>query len=674
MTDIKILDLASISVDPKTGKGLELAKGYDAADALADGWTAEAFAARAKWRPIKPKAEAPSNRPKGNPYAGMSKNFEVVEPAPGIERPGMYFVQPKNRQQGGPDNGPHQTLERIWLCPPIRVTAYTRDHFGLEWGRLVELQDRDGETHQVVVPLALLAGSGESLRALLLRHGLEVTTSAEGRRRLMDLLLHWKPDSRARCVSKTGWHPGGIFVLPERTFGPADAEPVIFQSEADRPTIRSRGSVEDWRVHVSSLAVGNSRLIFALSVGFAASLLEFSGDEGGGFHFRGLSTAASSSGKTTTLRTVVSIGGPPELMRRWRITENGIEPLCEASNDLPLCLDELAQIDPKSAGDAAYLIAHGEGKVRSSRTGEARPPKRWRLLFLSSGEISLADHMAAADRKHRAGMEVRFIELPADAGKGLGVFEEIHGHANPADFARALTDNAAKYYGTALPTWVEWLIDNRAELAEKIKVWRAAFVADALTKFKNPSGPVRRVADRFALVAIAGELATQAGITGWPQGETMNAAKRLFHEWIADRGGVGNTEEATLVEQVRAFLVAHGESRFTDFHRANNGDDHMPRTLNRAGFVVRHRGGTSHTLVTSDDAERPVSRSEFYVFPEPFKAEVCAGYAAAEATTVLKRAGLLVPGTNRNTQKIRLPGFKDPQRVYVLTLEVRGSE
>ncbi len=57
---------------------------------------------------------------------------------------------------------------------------------------------------------------------------------------------------------------------------------------------------------------------------------------------------------------------------------------------------------------------------------------------------------------------------------------------------------------------------KRASLPSIIRRDRDAFVADALEGLK-PSGQVRRVAARFGLVAVAGELATEYGITGWPK-------------------------------------------------------------------------------------------------------------------------------------------------------------
>ena len=78
--------------------------------------------------------------------------------------------------------------------------------------------------------------------------------------------------------------------------------------------------------------------------------------------------------------------------------------------------------------------------------------KRWRLLFLSSGEIGLAEHMASVQRRTRAGQEIRMVEIPADAGAGLGIFEDLHGFENGAAFALALTD-AGGELATAPPSW-----------------------------------------------------------------------------------------------------------------------------------------------------------------------------------------------------------------------------
>jgi hypothetical protein len=75
---------------------------------------------------------------------------------------------------------------------------------------------------------------------------------------------------------------------------------------------------------------------------------------------------------------------------------------------------------------AAYMFANGHSKLSATRTGTGRPGPEWRLLFLGTGEIGLADKMAEDPRKRiTAGQDC--LDLPADAGEGFGVFEELLG-------------------------------------------------------------------------------------------------------------------------------------------------------------------------------------------------------------------------------------------------------
>lgn len=51
----------------------------------------------------------------------------------------------------------------------------------------------------------------------------------------------------------------------------------------------------------------------------------------------------------------------------------------------------------------------------------------------------------------------------------------------------------------------------------------------------DAAGQVARVAKRFALIGAAGEMATTAGITGWPDGTAFEAAHRCFQDWLEAR-------------------------------------------------------------------------------------------------------------------------------------------
>ena len=62
-------------------------------------------------------------------------------------------------------------------------------------------------------------------------------------------------------------------------------------------------------------------------------------------------------------------------------------------------------------------------------------------MFLSSSETTLTAHVELdGRRKANAGQETRLANIPADAGKGLGVFENLHGAATPAEFANQINE------------------------------------------------------------------------------------------------------------------------------------------------------------------------------------------------------------------------------------------
>jgi putative DNA primase/helicase len=134
----------------------------------------------------------------------------------------------------------------------------------------------------------------------------------------------------------------------------------------------------------------------------------------GAFTFRG----DSSSGKTTALRLAASVYGGPSYMQRWRTTDNALEAIAAQHCDSLLILDELAQVEGKVAGECAYMLANEQSKARATRNGAPRARLSWRLLFLSAGELGLADHMAEGMKRTRTGQEVRMADIPADAGAG----------------------------------------------------------------------------------------------------------------------------------------------------------------------------------------------------------------------------------------------------------------
>ena len=529
----------------------------------------------------------PSPAEKGNnPISGNSVAHDYGGGRFEVSPHGVFFI--------GTDKDGNELSPR-WMCSPLYVMAMTRDAKSGEWGRLLEWWDDDQVRHQWAMPLELLQGDGSDVRRELARLGLSIAPSKAARDLLASFLQVWPVQARARCVERLGWH-GAVYVTPAESIG-QDDEIVVFQNaHALEPAFSVSGTAEEWRHSVAALASGNSRLVFALSVAFAGALADVVGEDSGGFHLRG----GSSSGKSTALKAAASVWGDPSTYPRlWRATANGLEGLAALHNDGLLILDELSQIDPKEAGEAAYLLANGQGKARASRTGAARQAARWRLLFLSAGEESLTALMARAGRKANAGQEIRLADIEADAGVGMGAFEMLHNQPSPAALALAVKDAAIRYHGAVGLAWLRCIVADRSKLAD--------FIADGIRQFveectpSDAAGQVLRVARRFALVAVAGELASHYGLTGWQEGEAINAACKCFAVWLEAFGGSGNREERAMLAQVRAFFEAHGASRFEDMTATS--DQRIP---NRAGLLSHRcqRGAGIHGAARSLQARR----------------------------------------------------------------------
>jgi putative DNA primase/helicase len=495
---------------------------------------------------------------------------------------------------------------------------------------LLAFRDRDGTLKRWAMPMAMLATDGAELREELFSQGMEIASTTGARRHLLNYIQWANPDTKARCVSCTGWQ-GVAFALPDRTYND-HAESIIYQAASlEGITLAQGGTLDGWRDEVARPCEGNSRLVLAISTGFAGPCLGLAQAEGGGLHLRG----SSSVGKSTALLVAGSIFGPPSFVRTWRQTDNALEGVARLHSDLLLILDEIGELDPKHAANVAYMLANGQGKGRANRSGEARASARWRVLFLSSGEVSLGDLVMQSGGIVRAGHEVRVMDLPADAGKGLGLFDRVPTGIAPGAFADRLKTAAATHYGYALLAFLERLTSN-VDTARAILTEGRDKLAMEWAKGTD-DGQVRRVAQRFALIAAAGELATHYGVTGWKADEAEQAARTCFAAWLNARGTKGNAEPVAMVSAVRAFLEAHGDSRFTDWDASN---DDRTRTINRAGF----RKNTSEGV-------------EYYIETEAFKREVAKGLDHKAVAKALADCSALVAGSDgRLTSKPRLPG------------------
>jgi putative DNA primase/helicase len=592
--------------------------GYNASDALAEGWTA-GFFCEVFWKLVQP----------------VQFTFEIKDVGSfRVKEDGVYEVR---------QNKEGDEFE-ILISSCIEVEALTRDAHNQNWGLLLTFHDRDGNKHEWAMPKEMLASKDE-YRQVLLSRGADIYPA--GLTKLPEYFIEANPSDRALCVNSIGWH-GEVFVLPAKSYGKS-VERVILQTANARKVspYAISGTLSDWQTNIGAKCVGNSRIILAVCVSLTGPLLDALKLENGGFHFRG----QSSTGKTKTLSVAASIFGGKAMVRIWRATGNAVESLAREHNDTVLLLDELGQVDPEEAGDIAYTLGNGQTKARANVNGDAKETSTWRLLFISTGEIGLADHVAAGGGTVKAGQEIRMLDIPADANAGYGVFENIHGAVSAAAFADSMQTLSETYYGSPSDTLLTKLTEP-GELERAVAIIRKHQEQFCL-KFvaADAHGQVTRAATRFGAVAGVGEYCISIGILPWDAGHAIWGVSQCYTAWLEARGDNSASEEIRALAQVREFIERNGESRFTLIKPDGIEENNIgQRTINRAGFRrVLNDGST-----------------EYWVLPEMYQREVCHGFDPKLVTRVLRDKGYLeIDSAGKSSVSKLVPGI-GRMRVYVL--------
>lgn len=637
---------------PAFAEGGEWLEKDDAADLLARDWTPAHLSALAtegvlfKEPPALPASAAPATKPA--PAKRDARKKAQQTPGFTVKDTGLYAV---------PEDG-----EPRRVCERLDIIAQTRDERGQNWGLLVEFCDPDGITKRWNIPAeALISEGAKDAISPLLSMGLKLDAKRPARNTKNDLISYlqgYAGSARARLVDRMGWH-GDAYLLPMGAIGETVEALEFTNHGAELPSIEEAGTLEEWQTHIGALCPGNDRLALSVCVAFAGPLLHLLGLESGGFHLYG----ESSGGKTTHLQAAVSVYGSPKLVRSWRSTDNALESIASAHSDGLLALDEIGMCSPRIIGETVYMLGNGAGKARANDRGNGKPVRRWRLLFLSTGEKTLEQHMDEANQMHRAGMDIRMLGVPADAGAGMGLFQELHGFDNAADLSDSLKASVNKYYGTPLVKFLEALTtpDNMRTIIKAFPKTLQAFEKETLPK--DASGQAHRAAARFALVALAGEYATEWGATGWPAYTAWNAAKTCFSAWLTERGGAGSQEEAKVLDALCHLIETHGEARFSRLNVDYQHDTHAPRTVNKLGYrrtETLGSGAECRTITT------------YYIGSASWTKEVWsrAGLPSARQANKVLKAHDVLQLDHEGKTSIKVPGIKGGSpRYYVFTDE-----
>lgn len=532
---------------------------------------------------------------------------------------------------------PHNKL--TFISDYIKVLAYTQEYHSGVFGKLIEFKTRaTGKMQRMKILNEWLSGNGDNLRTQLMKRGFVISVSAFAKLKFNEYINLSDPKDMLVYFDESGWKDD-LFILGREIVGKINEKSI---SGVNDESIKCKGSLEAWKANVAKYCVGNSRLMFSVCSAFASILLKVCDIPDCGFHLVG----ESSIGKTTCLKVAASVFGTTDYINTWRTTDNALEELAMNRNDLLLILDEMGQVEPSKLGEIAYMLANGQGKARLDKDCSKKEIKRWRLLFLSTGEVDLSSHMSESKKTPRAGQEIRILNIPARPEKegSRGVFEDLHGFENGAQFAEYLTETSKKYYGVAGYEFIKNVIPIKNQIKKEFEERLEELRENHLDK--KASEQDQRAFRIFALLIFAGELAKKFEIIDWYLPFINFYILSCYQDWLVHKGGYGNQEEKAMLEKVKSFFELHSQSRF---QRLYADEEKIP---NMAGYKGSDKNGIL-----------------FFVFPTVFKKEICVGFDYRAVIKLLIAKNIMLVNEHNEFYVVRKIHGKSV-RVYIISEEI----
>lgn len=543
------------------------------------------------------------------------------------------------------------------LFPEIEIIGQARDPDGQGWGRLIAFRNNDGRRLEVLIQDSDLTGKGDNVREALTSSGLPLYSTGRNIARYLCDYIYNRPivnrenkdlmPQKVAIARRGGWL-GDAFITPNGVIG--DSEERIYYEPAGnaKANYDQAGSIDKWRDSVGYLARYSSPLTLAICTALAAPLLSrisWLEQKSGGFHFYSTSTV----GKTSIAEAAAGVYGKPSpdggRVISWSGTANALECVAAAHNDSLMCLDELKTAKPYEVSDIIYRLANGVGKARLDKDINLRKPPTWQVLWISTGELTVEQYLKKAGAEVQTGTDIRSI--PIDVGMGvraapmdrdtLGIFEAIPPRFKTISEAFSLLSiGTRENYGELGHKWLEYLTANADALETQAEPFARAFYVKAP---KEIGAQQSRELKRFKLCAVAGEIATKAGLTGWQEGQATDAVIKLMERYFAGLT-TGTKEARRLIESLQeAAQTPYKFALYGTSERAEYGY----RNFELCGIFPSEDSDTGEELTDSEiKPVRSTPKQKRLMFLDSAFFKLIGNFSPEAACEELIRRGLLI--------------------------------
>ena len=668
-----------------------VSKGYDLADALADGWNAKLIKQAQEdksfepfFKPI-PKSKVLCEEIKSNEeiYELGGKTFK-------LSPSGLYLRYLENATEE--DLAKHPEYEygeydhvlgipkEAWfpLCGYLKPTYQITDTDN-SWGMLVKFKNINDFEQETFLKRTDWLGEKGAVEILQDR-GLHLRGLKKKNFELINEYLNeFKPEFKAIGVDMVGWQGDNeAYMLPfidepRNNYGNKQehnklVEYILQQKGATPRILKKKGTLEEWKRTVGQVCRNNHLHTFAILVSLTAPALKLLGEEGGFFHYVG----NTSIGKSTILHVTKSVWGFDNL-GSFRTTDNALESVCKNSNDGVLFLDEIGEIDPEAFFKIIYMLANGVTKGRSDRNGNAKNTTHFTVLAQSTGEIGLEAKLAEKKIQVKGGLLMRMAELDADRGKGLNTFDVLNINPDTGELfstgreqAEYLKTNASKNCGVVIDSFLKAVVPKIDDYKEGLKKAKTKWLERKLTD--NEGAEVARMAKRFSTIFASGVIAVEFGIIPHSFAEVEECVDTMFKNWLDRFGGDVPHELRMMEADIRKICIEQQNSRFQNADPAE--DEKVSLPYNKAGYwkmeQVKDEQGEEGKMIWVV--------SEFWFYPSVFDREVIKGRDKKAFQPLLVERGYILKGKDGRYKQMRRPAKENSQSFVIIPASVFNSE
>jgi uncharacterized protein (DUF927 family) len=539
----------------------------------------------------------------------------------------------------------------------IEPVALSRDTSSQRnWRTRFLITDETGE-FAVDIGSEHLTKKAERAIVILIKHGARVVESDDARQHLA-IFLRYRPKDRIIRAPATGWfaprkHKPWVFVLPTETLGDTGRIGITFEDASDHYGLHRSGTSDQWRRYVAAPLAGNSNVILAVGTFFAAPVLRWADEPGGGFHLHGRSkigkTLIGAVGQSVWGKPFAPGAGADAFGYTWESTANRLGQRATLRSDIGLYLDEVGVGHPHAIAIAVYKLAGGLDK---GRFGQAE--RDFNVLVLSTGEPSLAEFLPHA----RTGQLVRMVDMPALVQPASAL--ETVPQSEIAEAGGRFYAATHEYHGAVGYEWLQYLAEvGPAAIKAELKTLRRNWLAlPQVAQIKSRAHPqVVSLVNRFALVANALSMASAARILPWPTADTDAGIIACMERWLSQRG---NTDAA-------GELLQEISRRRQTF--AATMDDRLIRLGRNGGRLLPASAGDENKMAAADRFDGFIKNGQILLRPNAWH-RLWAGLDVGEIKQYLLDTHLLIPsakGDVPSPQKFK-SGAK-PAKFYVLAPE-----